>query len=157
MNLRKSPGCISLFASAVIGAVAENLAANPTEHAKAWAYELIFHGQRFFEEGKALRRAAISEGSEAKHREANAAFERSFEAGVPEALAQLGIAHCIGLGVPRDWRRGHAMLVELVKQDGRLGAIYLGDPDVCPASQEAKPLPSCSGTRLFVKSGEPAH
>ena len=117
---------------ALFGVIVGNLATDPMENAKAWVHEARFHGQRYLEEGKTIRSAAITEGSEAKHRAANAAFERSAKAGTAEALAQLGIAYCIGLGVRRERREGYGLIIEAVKRDGRLGAIYLGDPEVCP-------------------------
>jgi TPR repeat protein len=120
---------------ALIGAFLGTVMPAPMEQAKDMAYEWLYRGRALYDQASALRGEAALEGSEAKHRAANAAFERSWDAGVPEALAQLGIAHCNGLGVPRSWRRGHAMLIEAVRRDGRLGAIYLGDPDVCPKAK----------------------
>ncbi len=120
---------------AIIGAVLGNLSAAPMQRANEAALEWLYRGHALYAEASALRGEAVREGSEAKHKAANAAFERSWEAGVPEALAQLGIAHCIGLGVPRSWQRGHAMLIEAVRRDGSLAAIYLGDADVCPKAK----------------------
>ena len=122
-------GSISL---AGVGAVLGNLCATPLERGKDALHESVYQGRVLYEQAAALRGEAAREESEAKHKAANAAFERSSEAGVAEALAQLGVAHCNGLGVPRSWQRGHAMLIEAVRRDGRLGPIYLGDPDVCP-------------------------
>ena len=96
---------------------------------------MVYQGRALYEEASALRGEAAREESEAKHKAANASFERSSDAGVAEALAQLGVAHCNGLGAPRSWQRGHAMLIEAVRRDGRLGPIYVGDPDVCPKAK----------------------
>jgi TPR repeat protein len=101
--------------------------------AKDAASEWYYQGHALLEQGNVLRGEAVREGSEVKHMAANAAFERSWAAGVPEARAQLGVAYCHGFGVPRSWARGHAMLIEAVRRNGALGAIYLGgDSDVCP-------------------------
>ena len=115
---------------ALLGAAAGDLASSPLERAKDWAYEAVYQGQQFLKEGKALRRAAIAEGSEEKHRAANAAFRRAADAGVAEASAQLGIASCLGLGLSRDLRAGRAMIIEAVKRDGRL--VFYLNSDVCP-------------------------
>ena len=123
---------MSCKSKAIIGAVLGALLTAPTERAKEAAYEWLYQGHALYAEASTLRGEAVRKASEAKHKSANALFQRSWEAGVPEALAQLGIAHCIGLGVPRSWQRGHAMLIDAVRRDGSLAAIYLGDPDVCP-------------------------
>lgn len=118
-----------------VGAVLGNLCTTPLERGKDALHEWVYQGRVLYEQASALRGEAAREESEAKHKAANAAFERSSDAGVAEALAQLGVAHCNGLGVPPSWRRGHAMLIEAVRRDGRLGPIYLGDPDVCPKAK----------------------
>lgn len=118
----------------VLGAVAQTIAEAPMQKAKDWAVEAVYHGKLKFAEAMALRRSAITENSGAKHAAANAALERARDAGVPEAIAQLGIAHCLGLGLPRSPRKGHSMLLEAAKLDGRL-TIYLADSDICPQDQ----------------------
>jgi TPR repeat protein len=118
---------------AIFGAVLGNLSAGPMDEARKEVCEWITHARQNLEEGNGLRGEAVREGSEEKHKAANAAFERSAAAGEAEALAQLGIAHCYGWGgYARSWERGHAMLVEAVRVNGALAPIYFGDPDVCP-------------------------
>jgi hypothetical protein len=130
-----TPGWRSNLLWAIVGACLGNASSAPMEHAKEAALEWLYQGRAHYEQASALRGEAVREESEAKHKAANAAFERSSDAGVAEALAQLGVAHCNGLGAPRSWQRGHAMLIEAVRRDGRLGPIYLGDPDVCPKTK----------------------
>ncbi len=122
---------------AVAGAVAGSISTVLVDQAKDWAMEAATHREALFGEAMALRRAAIAENSEAKHKESNAAFERAWRAGKTEALAQLAIAQCHGLGVPRAPGKGHSMLVEVARLDRCLGAIYLNGKDVCPQGQES--------------------
>ena len=89
-----------------VGALPGNLCTNALERGRDALHESVYQGRALYEEASALRGEAAREESEAKHKAANAAFERSSDAGVAEALAQLGVAHCNGLGVPRSWRRG---------------------------------------------------
>ena len=107
------------------------------ERAGAELREWQTSGRANLEAGNRLRGEAVREASAAKHRIATLAFERSWQqAGTPEALAQLGIATCHGWGgLERSWQRGRAMLIEAMRRDGSLAAIYLGDPDVCPKTK----------------------
>ena len=118
---------------AVLGAVLTPVVERTGAEMREWLYE----GRMNLEEGNRLRGKAVREASAAKHRISNLAFERSWQqAGTPEALAQLGIATCHGWGgLERSWQRGRAMLIEAVRRDGSLAAIYLGDPDVCPKTK----------------------
>ena len=122
---------------ALIGAALQALSEAPLQWVGDALIEAYTHRYALLEQGNVLRGEAVREGSAAKHQAANAAFERAWAAGVPEALAQLGIAHCHGLGgYPRSWSQGHAMLIEAVRRNGALGAIYLGgDSDVCPTGK----------------------
>lgn len=116
---------------ALLGAVAGDLSAAPIERAKDWAYETLYEGRKTYASALALRREAIAEGSVEKHKSANRGFERSAHAGTFEAIAQLGLAECLGLGMPRSQRAGYAKIIEAAKRDSRL-TVYLTDPDVCP-------------------------
>lgn len=118
---------------AILGAVLTPVVERTGAEMREWLYE----GRMNLEEGNRLRGEAVREASAEKHRIATLAFERSWQqAGTPEALAQLGIATCHGWGgLERSWQRGRAMLIEAVRRDGSLAAIYLGDPDVCPKTK----------------------
>ncbi len=118
---------------AILGAVLTPVVERTGAEMREWLYE----GRMNLEEGNRLRGEAVREASAAKHRIATLAFERSWQqAGTPEALAQLGIATCHGWGgLERSWQRGRAMLIEAVRRDGGLAAVYLGDPDVCPKTK----------------------
>jgi hypothetical protein len=116
---------------ALLGAIAGDLSAAPLERAKDWTYETLYEGRKTYASALKLRKQAIIERSVEKHKSANRAFERSARAGNLEAIAQLGLAECLGLGMPRSQRAGYAKIIEAVKRDSRL-TVYLTDPDVCP-------------------------
>lgn len=143
MQLRKTAGkCASaprwrrnLF-WAIAGAILGILLPALIDYLKPQLWEGFTHARQYLEEGNKLRGEAVREGSEAKHKAANAAFERSWAAGEVEALAQLGIAHCYGWGgYARSWERGHSKLIEAVRLNSNLAPIYFGDPDVCPKAK----------------------
>jgi hypothetical protein len=116
----------------LLGAVLGSLCTGPVEKFENWMDERLYHGRELLEEGMRLRREAIAESTEDKHRAANELFRASMAAGKAEAFGQLAIAYGSGLGVKRDWQRCRALAVEAVRRDGGLVAIYLLDPDVCP-------------------------
>ncbi|MBL8566119.1 MAG: hypothetical protein JNM89_10425 [Hyphomicrobiaceae bacterium] len=77
----------------------------------------------------ALDRAQITE----RHAAANAAFAAAYECRVPEAGLRLGQAYCFGWAVPRDSKRGWAMILEASKKDARLTPMLaVGGRDFCP-------------------------
>ena len=134
---RAAPGWRANLFWAIAGAILGAVLTPVVERAGAELREWQTSGRVNLEEGNRLRGEAVREASAAKHRIATLAFERSWQqAGTPEALAQLGIATCHGWGgLERSWQRGRAMLIEAVRRDGSLAAIYLGDPDVCPKTK----------------------
>ncbi len=131
---RAAPGWRANLFWAIAGAILGALLTPVVERAGAELREWQTSGRMNLEEGNRLRGEAVREASATKHRDANLAFEHSWQqAGTPEALAQLGIATCHGWGgLERSWQRGRAMFVEAVRLDSAL-AYLLSDPDVCRA------------------------
>ena len=88
MQLRKTAGkCASaprwrrnLF-WAIAGAILGILLPALIDYLKPQLWEGFTHARQYLEEGNKLRGEAVREGSEAKHKAANAAFERSWAAG----------------------------------------------------------------------------
>ena len=113
---------------AILGAVLTPVVERTGAEMREWLYE----GRLNLEEGNRLRGEAVREASADKRRIATLAFERSGRR-APRVAGAARHRHLSRLGRPeRFWQRGRAMLIEAVRRDGSLAAIYLGDPDVCP-------------------------
>lgn len=79
--------------------------------------------------GDQLSRKAISD----LHAAANTAFAAAYECRVPEAGLRLGQAYCFGWAVPRDSKRGWALIHEAAKKDARLTSMLaVGGREFCP-------------------------
>lgn len=108
--------------------------------------ELNCRGMTRLAEGKLARGLAVkwdvenrgratgvtAQNIEAKHKEANAAFEASKKCGVAEAGAFLGQAYCYGWGMKADSRLGWTMIREAVRNDPKLGSEWFSSDIYCP-------------------------
>ena len=111
----------------VFGAFFGHILDKPADYVRDRSWELwckshehLNTGLRLRNEAVDLQLAAIHYGKtlssdvsnqiEAKHREANAAFALAADCGSPLAKAHLGHAYCFGFGVPKDRRKGLALI-----------------------------------------------
>ena len=132
-NRRRLMSASAALFWAVLGGVIGTATAPMTERAMAWVAEQQCHGHRFLADGTALRREAIKRHRLDKHLEANAAFQRAWDCGLPEGQFYLSQALCHPgwRNASLDTENGWAGMKEAVAKAPAL-AYLLSDPDACP-------------------------